>query len=220
MFERYPYRRPSPWRRTVQSGLFGHLGGFLALAALIGGAWFYSDHWYTGTARIAGSPVMHSLPNNVSEVRIDNRTIQFATGPRGGASDRVGEASAGSNRTDISPSVLDGDTIRVSGQTYRLVGFNTPETGSQAGCDRENALGRAATLRLRELVAGGSLDFERVSCACRPGTEGTRECNYGRLCGSLKSHGRDVGGILISEGLAHAYSCRGTSCPRRQSWCG
>jgi endonuclease YncB( thermonuclease family) len=132
----------------------------------------------------------------------------------------VTEFARPSRAPAIAVSVLDGDTIRVSDQTYRLVGFNTPETGRQAQCDSESALGRAATLRLRELVAGGSLDFERVACACRPGTEGTRQCNYGRLCGTLKSHGRDVGGILISEGLAHAYACRGTSCPRRQSWCG
>jgi endonuclease YncB( thermonuclease family) len=117
-------------------------------------------------------------------------------------------------------SVIDGDTVRFDGATYRLVGFNTPETGRQAQCDGENALGRAATLRLREIVAAGSLDLERVSCACRSGTEGTQACNYGRLCGILKSGGRDVGGILIAEGLAHEYTCRGSSCPRRRSWCG
>ena len=130
--------------------------------------------------------------------------------------------SAPHRAAGVSPSisVLDGDTVRFDGATYRLVGFNTPETGSLARCDRENALGRAATLRLREIVAAGSLDLERVSCACRSGTEGTRNCNYGRLCATLKSDGRDVGGILIAEGLAHEYTCRGSSCPRRQSWCG
>jgi hypothetical protein len=46
----------------------------------------------------------------------------------------------------------------------------------------------------------------RVVCACRAGQEGTRNCNYGRLCGALSIGGRDVGGILISEGLAHLMS--------------
>jgi hypothetical protein len=51
------------------------------------------------------------------------------------------------------------------------------------------------------------------SIACHPGQEGTRNCNYGRLCGSLSIGGRDVGNILISEGLAHPYICGATSCP-------
>jgi hypothetical protein len=40
------------------------------------------------------------------------------------------------------------------------------------------------------------------------------------LCGSLTVAGRDVGQILISEGLAQAYVCNATSCPPRRSWCG
>jgi endonuclease YncB( thermonuclease family) len=117
-------------------------------------------------------------------------------------------------------SVLDGDTVRMNGETYRLVGFDTPETGAQARCEGENALGRAATLRLRELVTAEDASLVRVACACRPGTEGTRQCNFGRLCGRVTAHGRDVGAILVSEGLAHRYVCSGTRCPRRQSWCG
>jgi endonuclease YncB( thermonuclease family) len=33
-----------------------------------------------------------------------------------------------------------------------------------------------------------------------PGTVGTANGNYGRLCGSLFVGGRDVGPVLISEG--------------------
>jgi hypothetical protein len=75
MFERYPYRRPSPWQRTAQSGLFGHLGGFLALAALVGGAWLYSDRWYP-SPRPEGN--VRVIAPGVAEMRIDNRVIQFA----------------------------------------------------------------------------------------------------------------------------------------------
>jgi endonuclease YncB( thermonuclease family) len=114
--------------------------------------------------------------------------------------------------------VLDGDTIRVAGETFRLVGFDAPET-YRAQCPSERELGNKATFRLRQLVAGGGLDLERVACACRVGTEGTPRCNYGRSCGILRAGGRDVAGVLIAEGLARAFVCGHTSCPRREPWC-
>ena len=107
--------------------------------------------------------------------------------------------------------IIDGDSIRTGKQADRLVGFNTPESGDNARCERERALGAKATQRLRELVAGGQLDLRRVPCACSRGTEGTGQCNYGRLCGTLKIHGQDVGTILIAEGLAQRYVCGSTS---------
>jgi endonuclease YncB( thermonuclease family) len=117
--------------------------------------------------------------------------------------------------------VIDGDTIRVYHKqpNVRLVGFNAPET-RRAACDAERALGDKATRRVRELVRGGSLDFEFVACSCRPGTEGTPSCNYGRSCGTLKAAGRDVGEILIAEGLAVAFQCGATRCPPTpKPWC-
>ena len=114
--------------------------------------------------------------------------------------------------------VVDGDTIGVRGQQYRLVGFDTPETVS-AKCHRERELGTRATARLRQLVTQGGLRLQRVPCACPSGTEGTGSCNYGRWCGMLTVGGRDVGPILIAEGLARSYVCGRTSCPPRQGWC-
>src|SRR5262245_63675939 len=75
--------------------------------------------------------------------------------------------------------VLDGDTVRIAGETFRLVGFDAPET-YRARCPSERELGNRATFRLRQLRAGGGLDLERVACSCASGTEGTRRCNYGR----------------------------------------
>jgi endonuclease YncB( thermonuclease family) len=115
--------------------------------------------------------------------------------------------------------VVDGDTIRTGGRTFRLVGFDTPETGSRARCESERTLAAAASRRLRQLIVGGGLDLERVACSCRPGTEGTPACNHGRLCGTLTVRGRDVGLILISEGLARPFVCGPQSCPRQQGWC-
>jgi endonuclease YncB( thermonuclease family) len=115
--------------------------------------------------------------------------------------------------------IVDGDTIRSGGYVYRLVGFDTPETGRNARCAREQTLGAAATRRLTELVRGGGHVLARVPCACVAGTEGTGACNYGRLCARLTVQGRDVGSILIGEGLARPYVCGGTSCPPRAGWC-
>jgi endonuclease YncB( thermonuclease family) len=115
--------------------------------------------------------------------------------------------------------VVDGDTVRYEGFTYRLVGFDTPERGDRARCDDERQRAERATQRLRGLISAGSPRLTRVACACRPGDEGTSRCNYGRLCGVLMVGGRDVGQILIGEGLAHPYVCSGTSCPKRRPWC-
>ncbi len=115
--------------------------------------------------------------------------------------------------------VIDGDTVRFQGVAYRLSGFDAPEVGDKARCDYERRLADAATVRLRNLIAGGDARLVRVACACRPGQEGTRNSNFGRLCGSLSIGGRDAGNILISEGLAHPYICGATSCPQRRPWC-
>src|SRR5690606_7895362 len=100
-----------------------------------------------------------------------------------------------------------------------LVGFNAPET-RRAKCREESELGGKATARLRQLVRNGKLDFNYVACACPPGTEGTFHCNFRRKCGILKSDGRNVGTILISEHLAVPFVCGSTRCPKMpRPWC-
>jgi hypothetical protein len=78
-------------------------------------------------------------------------------------------AASMANASPLNPGqieVLDGDTIRIAGETFRLVGFDAPET-YRAQCPSERELGNRATFRLRQLVADGGLDLERVPCACR-----------------------------------------------------
>ncbi|WFT88398.1 thermonuclease family protein [Rhizobium leguminosarum] len=117
--------------------------------------------------------------------------------------------------------MTDGDTVHVIGDAAgtRLVGFNTPEKFSPQ-CEYERQLGERASSRLREMVAHGSAQLTKVACACAPGTQSTDKCNYGRYCGVLRVDGKDVGRILISEGLAVPFVCGRTSCPPTpRPWC-
>lgn len=117
--------------------------------------------------------------------------------------------------------IVDGDTIqfRGGGPYVRLVGFKAPEMQA-ALCDRERETGRKARARLANIASADNLQFNFVACSCPAGTEGTTVCNRGRLCGTLKSDGRDVGDILVSENLAVPFRCGAGSCPEQpRPWC-
>ena len=102
--------------------------------------------------------------------------------------------------------VIDGDTIRAPyGVKYRLMGFDAPET-FQAKCDAELALGTRAAERLKELLASGEVRI----------VESGKIDRYVRTLAHLTVNGRDVGSMLIDEGLARAYDGR----TKRESWCG
>lgn len=100
--------------------------------------------------------------------------------------------------------VVDGDTIDHGGDSYRLVGFDTPET-YRPQCGAEKALGLKATKRLAELIqTAGYIDLEIEDDVDR----------HGRFLAVGQVNGRNVGKILISEGLAREYWGG-----KRQSWC-
>lgn len=126
----------------------------------------------------------------------------------------VGVAVAGSIR------VIDGDTVAVGREHFRLVGLNAPET-IEPRCAVELALGNKAKQRLKQLLSSSTPHLAKVACACPPGTEGTKRCNFGRSCAVLKVNGTDVARILIGEGLAASFQCGATSCPPLpRPWCG
>ena len=151
----------------------------------------------------------------VAVVAIAQQAFEFGRGQL--------QLTPSTSRTSLSQefTVTDGDTVHVVGDAAgtRLVGFNTPEKFSPQ-CEYERRQGERASARLRELVAGGSAQLTKVGCSCPPGTEGTKKCNHGRYCGTLLVDGRDVGSILISEGLAVPFVCGRTSCqPTPRPWC-
>ena len=108
--------------------------------------------------------------------------------------------------------VIDGDTVAVNGKTIHLVGFIAPEK-REAQCKAERDLGEKAANRLRELIQAGGLEYSSVICPCPASMLGKWFCKFGRSCGTLKTNGRDVGDILVEEGLAATYSCA-KGCPK------
>jgi endonuclease YncB( thermonuclease family) len=131
----------------------------------------------------------------------------------------------GAARADsITPSeirVIDADTIEVHGLTYRMVGYDTPETKSRGrrvvGPD-ERAVAKIATERFQELINSGPLDLKEVPCSCRVGTQGTKACNNGRKCAILFLNGKNIGDTLIAEELAVSFVCNQTRCPKMPNW--
>ena len=103
--------------------------------------------------------------------------------------------------------VWDGDTIRVKGETYRLVDFDAPEIDPTARCKRRIELGYQAKARVVDLVhEAKTLTLRRGVCSCAPSApEGSRLCNYARRYGTFRAQGEDVGCVLIRDGLAKPY---------------
>ena len=114
-----------------------------------------------------------------------------------------------------SPAVIDGDTLHDNrrGYDYRLHGIDTPET-ERAKCDAERQLGLVASARVAELLAGAEAVVAFPSHDPRGRSRWPTD-GFGRRLARIEIDGRDLGGILLAEGLAKPYD--GGEHP---DWCG
>jgi endonuclease YncB( thermonuclease family) len=115
---------------------------------------------------------------------------------------------------------IDGDTVSFGDgrPNARLVGFDAPEI-SNPQCQPEADLALQARNRLQAMTNAGTVAIDYLQRSCPPGTPSS-ECNFGRDCALLSFDGRDIGAILIEEGLAEPFICGPTTCPpRTRSWC-
>lgn len=95
--------------------------------------------------------------------------------------------------------IVDGDTLWIGRQKVRLANIDTAELGGK--CPYERALALRARDRLAKLL-------QRPFTVMPTGTD-----RYGRTLAVVRSEGRDVGGVLVREGLARPYA------GGRKPWC-
>jgi len=114
------------------------------------------------------------------------------------ASERLGaaqpaDAAVVRGRAEVS----DGDTLRIGPERIRLFGIDAPEAGQScdSGAKGDWPCGAAATARLRELIGERA-----VICVPRD------RDRYGRLVATCSVGRLDLGGRLVAEGLARAYT--------------
>ena len=100
--------------------------------------------------------------------------------------------------------VWDGDSIRLGttrqSEAVRIFNIDAPEIEGQ--CAYETDLALQSQIRLAELLKGQRIEI------LHQGTD-----RYGRTLAAIRVEGRDVGDILVSEGLARTWA------GRREPWC-
>ena len=111
--------------------------------------------------------------------------------------------------------ITDGDTIKLDvskesplikklGLSVRIKGIDTPEKGSKAKCDKENALGQQATKFTTDLVGNKELLLSEVK----------NDKYGGRIVANVKVGGVDIAQELLKKGFARVYNGE-----KKKSWC-
>ena len=91
--------------------------------------------------------------------------------------------------------VVDGDTIWLSGEKIRMMGYDTPEPQNNiCGGSREVQLANQASNRLMQLLEQGDVTIERHG-----------KDRYDRTLAIVRVGNIDVGDILVAEGLARYW---------------
>ena len=107
------------------------------------------------------------------------------------------------NEGGLTNCVASGDSFYLGGKTVRVAGIEAPQLYG-AACPKEAALGRKSAAKLQGLLNSGELEMSRV---------GQDLDRYGLLLRNVAIDGKDVGQVLVSEGLAREIG------DLTRSWC-
>ena len=99
--------------------------------------------------------------------------------------------------------VVDGDTFWIGGEKVRIADIDAPETHPPR-CAYEARLGNQATEKLHALLNSGAVTMTSI--------DRDRDV-YGRLLRNVSVNGQDVGGTMVSAGVAREWV------GRREPWC-
>lgn len=109
--------------------------------------------------------------------------------------------------------IIDGDTVSIDRERIRILNIDAPET-YRSRCEAELVLGLKTKERLAQLLRTGPVTVRRC--------DGDRCIDpYGRSLARLEAGGRDVGEVLVSEGLALPWASGPAARQARAIyWCG
>jgi endonuclease YncB( thermonuclease family) len=101
--------------------------------------------------------------------------------------------------------VLDGDTVVINHERIRIAGIDAPEVKGK--CAEEKRLAAMATHLLARIVNGSQILIDRQPKPDR----------YGRTLAAVSADGRDVGEVILREGLARKWTKKFDY--REEPWC-